>query len=78
MVLTRSLDKTMAIPVDTHVWQIATRDYGLAHFKTKSLTDKVYKTIGDVFYQAFGKYCGWAHTVLFAADLRKYQVMASY
>lgn len=43
-----SLDKAQAVPVDTHVWQIAQRDYrctaGKGH---KSLTDKVYRDIGE-------------------------------
>lgn len=43
-----SLDKSEAVPVDTHVWQIATRDYGfIAGSKQKTLTDKVYKEIGE-------------------------------
>ena len=41
-----SLDKTEAVPVDTHMWQIAQRDY-LPHLKKyKSLTDKIYEEIG--------------------------------
>jgi N-glycosylase/DNA lyase len=41
-----SLDKTNAIPVDTHVWQI-TEKYYMQHLnKTKSLTNKLYKQIG--------------------------------
>ena len=41
-----SLDKTEATPVDTHVWQVAQRDY-LPHLKKyKTLTDKIYKEIG--------------------------------
>lgn len=40
-----SLDKMEAIPVDTHVKQIAERDYSL-HFATKSCTDAVYNKIG--------------------------------
>jgi len=42
-----SLDKMEAVPVDTHVWQLAVREYhvsGLSH--KKSLTDAVYKQIG--------------------------------
>ncbi|KAG1649710.1 26S proteasome non-ATPase regulatory subunit 3 [Nymphon striatum] len=41
-----SLDKYEAIPVDTHVWQIARRDYMPGLKKNKSLTDKTYKEIG--------------------------------
>ncbi|XP_078687306.1 N-glycosylase/DNA lyase-like isoform X1 [Branchiostoma floridae x Branchiostoma belcheri] len=68
-----SLDKTGAIPVDTHVWQIVNRDYKHKLGTTKTLTDKTYKEIGDFFRQLWGPYAGWAHSVLFAADLRKFQ-----
>ncbi|XP_070531601.1 N-glycosylase/DNA lyase-like [Ptychodera flava] len=68
-----SLDKHSAIPVDTHVWQIASRDYMPKLTKTKSLTDKVYKEIGDFFRNLYGDYAGWAHSVLFSADLKKFQ-----
>lgn len=68
-----SLDKTGAIPVDTHVWQITVRDY-LPHLKnTKSLTDRVYQEVGDFYRKQFGEYAGWANTVLFAADLRQFK-----
>ncbi|XP_053576953.1 N-glycosylase/DNA lyase isoform X2 [Bombina bombina] len=44
-----ALDKPEAVPVDTHVWQIAKRDYlpQLGQGK-KSLTDRVYKEIGAI------------------------------
>lgn len=51
-----SMDKMEAIPVDTHVWQIATRDYGMA--KGKNLNAKVYQEISKGFYNIFGPYCG--------------------
>ncbi|XP_072176763.1 N-glycosylase/DNA lyase-like [Diadema setosum] len=68
-----SLDKREAIPVDTHVWQIAARDYMTSLQKTKSLTDRTYREIGDFFRELFGEYAGWAHSVLFSADLKKFQ-----
>jgi N-glycosylase/DNA lyase len=44
-----SLDKTDAIPVDTHVWQISCRDYNIPGLKkSKSLTNKAYKAIGNL------------------------------
>ncbi|XP_013774934.1 N-glycosylase/DNA lyase-like [Limulus polyphemus] len=68
-----SLDKPGAIPIDTHVWQITVRDY-LHHLKaTKSLTDKVYSQVGNFFRERFGEYAGWAHSVLFSADLKKFK-----
>ena len=68
-----SLDKPEAVPVDTHVFQIATRHY-LPHLKSyKSVTDKVYSEIGNHFRKLHGPYAGWAHSVLFSADLKHLQ-----
>lgn len=74
-ILLMSLDKTQAIPVDTHVWQIAFRDYKLSKLPHKSLTAKNYQRIGDLFRSKFGKYAGWAHSVLFMAELRQFDHM---
>ncbi len=63
-----SLDKPQAIPVDTHVWQIARRDY-LPELRGRSLTERAYWQVGDLFRQRFGEYAGWAHNLLFAAEL---------
>ena len=41
-----SLDKNEAVPIDTHVRQIAVRDYGYV-VKSKSLTAQAYKDIGN-------------------------------
>lgn len=68
-----SLDKHEAVPVDTHVWQITAKHYMTNQLKTKSLTAKVYKEIGDHYRSLFGKYAGWAQSVLFAADLKRFQ-----
>lgn len=69
-----SLDKADAVPVDTHVWQIAKRDYKCAAGSTqKTLTDKVHRDIGDFFRKLWGPYAGWAQSVLFCADLKKFQ-----
>ncbi|XP_037539880.1 N-glycosylase/DNA lyase [Nematolebias whitei] len=68
------LDKPDAVPVDTHVWQIAQRDYKYAADKgQKSLTEKLHRDIGDFFRKLWGPYAGWAHSVLFCADLKKFQ-----
>ncbi|XP_029579588.1 N-glycosylase/DNA lyase isoform X1 [Salmo trutta] len=69
-----SLEKACVVPVDTHVWQIAKRDYSCAAGNgQKSLTDKVHRQIGDFFRQLWGPYAGWAHSVLFCSDLKKFQ-----
>ncbi|KAB8299192.1 hypothetical protein EYC80_001291 [Monilinia laxa] len=61
-----------AVPVDTHVWQIAQRDYKFGKGKHKSLTKATYDAIGDHFRGLWGKEAGWAHSVLFAADLKTF------
>ncbi|XP_054710895.1 LOW QUALITY PROTEIN: N-glycosylase/DNA lyase-like [Uloborus diversus] len=68
-----SLDKYNAIPVDTHIWQVTLRDY-LPHLKnSKTLTSKIFQEIGNFYRERFGDYAGWANTVLFAADLKKFK-----
>eukprot|EP01032_Pedospumella_encystans_P019533 gene19533-22207_t len=113
-----SLDQTSAVPVDTHVWNIAIRDYApqlrraavkgepnivpvehvvkneltetsvptdidnsaintpakkktgkVDSIETRSLTPAVYEAVGAEFRRRFGNYAGWAHSVLFAAEL---------
>lgn len=64
-----SMDKHDAIPVDTHVYQIAKRDYKLSS-KGDTITPKTYKLIRDFFVDKWGPYAGWAQSVMFAADLK--------
>jgi N-glycosylase/DNA lyase len=64
-----SLDKHDVVPVDTHVWQIAQRDYKFGR-QYKTLNKLAYSAIGDFFRTLWGPYAGWAHSVLFTADLR--------
>ena len=52
----------MAIPVDTHVFQIA-KTYMPHLTSTKSVTDRVYNEIVQHFQQLYGPYAGWAHSV---------------
>ncbi|XP_040576903.1 N-glycosylase/DNA lyase [Lepeophtheirus salmonis] len=74
-ILLMSLDKAGAIPVDTHMFQIAARYY-LPHLVgKKSVNSKIYLEIGDYFRDLFGDYAGWAHSVLFSADLKHLQGM---
>lgn len=57
-----SLDKLDAVPVDTHVWQIAKRDYGFSSGNgQKTLTDKVHREIGecDARFASFVIVCVW-------------------
>ena len=58
-----SLDQPSSIPVDTHMFKIASAKY-LPHLKKfKSVTDKVYREIGDHFRKLYGEHAGWAHSV---------------
>ena len=61
-----------AVPVDTHVWQIAQRDYKFGRGKHKSLTPATYDAVGNHFRSLWGKEAGWAHSVLFTADLKAF------
>ncbi|PHH74446.1 hypothetical protein CDD80_3077 [Ophiocordyceps camponoti-rufipedis] len=58
-----------SVPVDTHVWQIAQRDYKFGKAKSKTFNKMMYDAVGDHFRGIWGEYAGWAHSVLFAADL---------
>ncbi|KAM4054971.1 hhH-GPD superfamily base excision DNA repair protein [Hirsutella rhossiliensis] len=51
---------------------IAQRDYKFGKSKTKTFNKALYDAIGDHFRDIWGKYAGWAHSVLFAADLREF------
>lgn len=62
-----------AVPVDTHVWQIAMRDYKFGgKSKNKTLTKPMYDAVGDHFRNLWGDQAGWAHSVLFTADLKTF------
>ena len=52
------------------VWQIAQRDYRIGRGKHCSLTKATYNAVGEKFRNLWGKEAGWAHSVLFTADLR--------
>jgi len=59
-----SLDKDEAVPVDTHVRQIAVELY-MPELKARSLTANVYTKVGDYFRERFGARAGWAQQYLF-------------
>ncbi|KAF7714202.1 Uncharacterized protein PECH_000304 [Penicillium ucsense] len=61
-----------SVPVDTHVWQIAQRDYRFGKSSQKSLTKATYDAVANHFRKIWGQEAGWAHSVLFTADLRSF------
>lgn len=66
-----------SVPVDTHVWQIAQRDYKVGKSNMKTLNKAMYEAVGDHFRNLWGEYAGWAHSVLFTADLREFANQAA-
>ena len=66
------LDQADIVPVDTHVWQIACRDLDPTLRECKSLTPAVYERVGSLFRARYGAHCGWAHSLLFAAELPQF------
>ena len=64
-----SLDKFEIVPVDVHVWKLTQKHYA-KHFPSfKTLNPKMYSLINSFYRNKFGDYCGWAHSILFTADL---------
>ncbi|KAK4079205.1 hypothetical protein Trihar35433_310 [Trichoderma harzianum] len=51
---------------------IAQRDYRFGKKGPKTINKVMYDAIGDHFRGIWGKYAGWAHSVLFTADLREF------
>jgi N-glycosylase/DNA lyase len=66
-----------AVPVDTHVWQIAQRDYHFGKSKAKTFSRAMYDSVGDHFRQIWGPQAGWAQSVLFTANLKSFSEQAS-
>ncbi len=60
-----SLDKTEAVPVDTHVWQLAKALYFPDWPPRKSLTEVAYNTVAGAFRDRFGDLAGYAQNFLF-------------
>ncbi|KAL3759144.1 hypothetical protein ACHAWU_008596 [Discostella pseudostelligera] len=69
-----SLDQDDAIPVDVHVQHICSRDYDPTVLgEAKSITPTIYKRVGDLFRDRFTNYPGWAHSLLFVAELPSFR-----
>jgi N-glycosylase/DNA lyase len=69
-----SLDQDDSIPVDIHVQHIASRDYDPTVLgQAKSLTPTIYKRVGDLFRSRFPNRAGWAHSLLFVAELPSFR-----
>lgn len=72
-----SLDHDEAIPVDTHIRQIAERHY-INETTGKSLTTAIYNQIGNTLRERFGEMAGWAQQYLFFEDLYEKRAWGAY
>lgn len=54
------------------MWQIAQRDYRFGKGSHKTLNKATYDAVGNHFRKLWGQEAGWAHSVLFTADLRSF------
>jgi N-glycosylase/DNA lyase len=68
-----SLKKTDAVPIDTHIWNVAMTKYKIKGLKGKTLNETNYKAIGNFFRDLHGPFAGWAQTIIFTADLRYFK-----
>jgi len=68
-----SLNHLEAVPVDTHIYQVAQREYMCELSEKKSVTPKIYEDIAKTFRKIYGTYAGWAQTVLFCSELQQFQ-----
>ncbi|KAF9014005.1 DNA glycosylase [Cyathus striatus] len=73
-ILLMSLDKNEVIPVDTHVHQIAMKYYGVKGSSSgkSNMTPKLYGDVSTKLCGIWKEYAGWAHTVMFTADLKSF------
>lgn len=60
-----ALDKTEAVPVDTHVWQLAKDLYFPDWADRKTITTSAYNAVAQAFRDRFGKLAGYAQNFLF-------------
>ena len=71
-----SLGYLQSVPVDVHVLKVAIRDYKFSVKGAKgaklSMTPAIYHGVAEFFRDLFGSKAGWAQTLLFIADLKKY------
>ncbi|GAA5989350.1 hypothetical protein JCM10908_001273 [Rhodotorula pacifica] len=58
------------VPVDTHVFQIAIRDYSFPSTKNANLSPALHDKVSEFLADKWGPYAGWAQQILFFADLK--------
>jgi hypothetical protein len=69
-----ALDKHAAVPVDTHVWDLAKKYYAREQLRGKAApAAALHPIVQAAFLKAFGPYAGWAHNALFVGELPAFQ-----
>jgi len=70
-----SCNRLSIVPVDVHVFALAQRDYDQhgTLLEYKSLNARAYDAVTGLFTKRFGPYAGWAHSILFTAELPQFQ-----
>jgi N-glycosylase/DNA lyase len=63
-VLLFGFHKSLAVPIDTHLWQVATQLY-FPGYMGKTCTPVRYREVGDFFRGRFGELACWAQQYLF-------------
>lgn len=69
-VLLFGLGWSETVPVDTHVFQIAIRDYAFPATKNANLSPALHDKVSEFLAAKWGDYAGWAQQILFFADLK--------
>lgn len=59
------------VPVDTHILQVAQRDYAFPGARGMAVTPLINARVGDKLRAIWGPYAGWCQQVLFFADLKQ-------
>ncbi|HEY0866103.1 MAG TPA: hypothetical protein VGE01_01920, partial [Fimbriimonas sp.] len=67
-----ALHNTEAVPVDTHVWQAATRLY-FPEWRGRSITESRYRAVGDYFRHRFGPLSAYVQQFLFFDNVRNWR-----
>lgn len=69
-VLLFGLGWSETVPVDTHVFQIAIRDYSFPATRNANLSPALHDKVSEFLADKWGPYAGWAQQILFFADLK--------
>ncbi|XP_033231112.1 N-glycosylase/DNA lyase [Belonocnema kinseyi] len=68
-----SLGHLEAIPVDTHIYQVAAANYMPNLKKVKSVTPKIHREVSDHLRELWGPLAGWAQAIVFCAKINNNQ-----